>query len=143
MKFYTRKRRQPMINIVSLIDILAILLIFFIVTTTFRTRQAQIKIDLPESQTAEKATVTSDEPILLQVKGEKEILLDGKSISLDTLAAALKSLRATSPERPIAMQADRQAPFGVIVQIYDACRLAGVRNISAFTESTSGKTIDN
>ena len=126
-----------MINIVSLIDILAILLIFFIVTTTFRTRQSQIKIDLPESQTAEKIATSSDAPVLLQVKGEEEILLDGKTISLDTLTAELKTLRAETPERPIAMQADKSAPFGVIVRIYDACRLAGIKNISAFAENPS------
>ncbi len=55
MRFYTRKRRAPSIIIVSLIDILAILLIFFIVTTTFRKNQPQLQINLPESKTAEQA----------------------------------------------------------------------------------------
>ena len=128
-----------MINIVSLIDILAILLIFFIVTTTFRTRESQIKIDLPESQTAEKTAASSDALVLLQVKGEDEILLDGKVIALDALTAELKTLRAASPDRPIAMQSDKTAPFGVIVRIYDACRLAGIKNISAFTENPSNR----
>ena len=55
MTFYTRKRRAPSVIIVSLIDILAILLIFFIVTTTFQRNQPQLQINLPESKTAEEA----------------------------------------------------------------------------------------
>ena len=55
MRFYTRKRRAPVVIIVSLIDILAILLIFFIVTTTFRKNPPQLKINLPDSKTAEQA----------------------------------------------------------------------------------------
>ena len=53
MQFYTRKRRNLFVNVVSLIDILAILLIFFIVTTTFRKKQPQVQINLPESKEAE------------------------------------------------------------------------------------------
>ena len=55
MQFYTRKRRSPFINIVSLIDILAILLIFFIVTTNFRKPQPQLQINLPDSKSAMQA----------------------------------------------------------------------------------------
>ena len=53
MRFYTRKKRSPQLIIVSLIDILAILLIFFIVSTTFRKEQPRLQINLPESQSAE------------------------------------------------------------------------------------------
>lgn len=49
MKFYTQKRRQPTVPIVTLIDILAILLIFFIVTTTFKQRQSLLNVNLPKS----------------------------------------------------------------------------------------------
>ena len=128
-----------MINIVSLIDILAILLIFFIVTTTFRTRQTQIKIDLPESTTAEQIAASSEVPVLLQVKSEEEILLGDKPVALDALATELRALRTATPELPIAMQADKAAPFGVIVRVLDALKLAGVKNIPAFTESNHSK----
>ena len=52
MKFYTRQRRMPQVIIVSLIDIFAILLIFVIVTTTFKREQPAVTIKLPESKTA-------------------------------------------------------------------------------------------
>jgi biopolymer transport protein ExbD len=134
MRFYTRKRRAPSIIIVSLIDILAILLIFFIVTTTFRKSQPQLQINLPESKSAEQAPAEKDEPVVLSVKSADEISLDGKPVTLDLLAEALKTVRTQAPSRPIAMQADREAPFGVVVKVLDALKDAGVKNIPAFTQ---------
>ena len=68
MQFYTRKRRNLFVNVVSLIDILAILLIFFIVTTTFRKKQPQVQINLPDSKEAETSSAPSTEPVVLRVK---------------------------------------------------------------------------
>ena len=139
MRFYTRKRRAPSIIIVSLIDILAILLIFFIVTTTFRKNQPQLQINLPESKSAEQAPAEKDEPVVLSVKNADEISLDGKPVTLDLLADALKTVRAQAPARPIAMQADREAPFGVVVKVLDALKDAGIKNIPAFTQPEEPK----
>lgn len=134
MKFYTRKRRSPAVIIVSLIDILAILLIFFIVTTTFKKDQPQLEINLPESRTAAPAADAPVEPMVLRVKNADEIMLDTESVPLDDLAARIRSAREEYPERPLAMQADRDAAFGVVVQVLDALKEAGVQNIPAFTD---------
>jgi biopolymer transport protein ExbD len=139
MRFYTRKRRAPSIIIVSLIDILAILLIFFIVTTTFRKNLPQLQINLPESKSAELAPAEKNEPVVLSVKSADEISLDGKPITLDLLAEALKTMRTQAPTRPIAMQADREAPFGVVVKVLDALKDAGIKNIPAFTQPEEPK----
>ena len=137
MRFYTRKRRNPTILIVSLIDILAILLIFFIVTTTFRKEQPRLQINLPESKTAEKAAAEKAEPLVLRVKSAEEITLNNEPVALDSLGDALKAAREKDPERPIAMQADREAAFGVVVKVLDALKAAGVKNIPAFTQPES------
>ena len=125
--------------IVSLIDILAILLIFFIVTTTFRINQPQLQINLPESKSAEQAPAEDNQPLVLRVKSAEEITLDEKPVTLESLAASLKTLRDQAPQRPIAMQADREAPFGVVVKVLDALREAGVKNIPAFTQPEQKK----
>jgi biopolymer transport protein ExbD len=134
MKFYTKKRRAPSIIIVSLIDILAILLIFFIVTTTFKKNQPQLKINLPDSKSAEAAAAEKTEPLVLGVKGEDAITLGDQAVPLAGLAAALKAARAEAPHRPIALQADKAAPFGVVVTVLDALKEAGIQNIPAFTQ---------
>jgi biopolymer transport protein ExbD len=139
MRFYTRKHRAPSIIIVSLIDILAILLIFFIVTTTFRKNQPQLQINLPESKTAEQAPSAQSDPAVLRVKSADQITLDEKPVTLEALAQTLKALRDQAPSRPIAMQADREAPFGVVVKVLDALRDAGIKNVPAFTQPEEQK----
>jgi len=134
MRFYTRKRKSPVIILVSLIDILAILLIFFIVTTTFRKEQPRLQINLPESKSAESVASDNKKPLLLQVKGAEEITLDNKPVTLEALAATLKGARDANPDRSIALQADREAPFGVVVRVLDALKQAGIKNIPAFTQ---------
>jgi biopolymer transport protein ExbD len=134
MKFYIRKRRSPLINIIPLIDILVILLIFFIATTTFKKQQPQLDITLPESKTATVAPATKVEPLVLRVKSADQITLDEKPVVLASLAADIRAARQAAPDRPVAMQADTLAPFGVVVKVTDALKEAGVTDVRAFTQ---------
>lgn len=134
MQFYTRKRRSLVINVVSLIDILAILLIFFIVTTNFRKPQPRLQINLPDSKAAESAPAESTQPLVLRVKNGDEITLDDQPATLDSLAKKLRAARQATPDRPIALQADREAPFGVVVKVLDALKAAGLKDVPAFTQ---------
>lgn len=134
MRFYTRKKRSPQLIIVSLIDILAILLIFFIVSTTFRKDQPRLQINLPESQSAEVVAAEKLEPLILRVRSAEEITLGPNPVALEGLSAALRAARTASPDRQIAMQADREAPFGVVVKVLDALKQAGMKNIPTFTQ---------
>ncbi len=131
MKFYTRKRRAPNVIIVSLIDILAILLIFFIVTTTFKKNLPQLKIALPESRTAAAAD-TKAVPFVLEVQDAQNVRLDGRQVGLEGLSGALREIDSAHPGRGVAMQADENVPFGVIVKVLDAFRSAGIKNLPAF-----------
>src|SRR5215212_5739811 len=94
MNFAVRKRRAPSIIIVSLVDILTILLIFFVVSTTFRKDQPEVQINLPESKTATK-TPAELEHAIVSVDGNDEIKLDGKTIAVEELEGAVKSLPDT------------------------------------------------
>ncbi len=134
MQFYTRKRRSPAINIVSLIDILAILLIFFIVTTNFRKSQARLQINLPDSKAAETAAAEQKEPIVLRVKNAAEISVDDNPATLENLHTMLAEARQKFPGRSVALQADREAPFGVVVKVLDSLKAAGLKDVPAFTQ---------
>jgi len=131
MKFAVRKRRAPSIIIVSLVDILTILLIFFVVSTTFRKDQPEVQINLPESKTATSAPAEL-EHALLSVSENDEIKLDGKTIAVEDLESAVKNLPDTQ-RTSLALQADKKASFGTIVKVMDALKLAGVKNLPAFT----------
>lgn len=126
---------MPSVIIVSLIDILAILLIFVIVTTTFRRDQPEIVIKLPESTSA-VAAPNPAQPAVLSIgpKGESEIFLEKEHVTLEDLKAALTEMLRVTPDRPLALQADTNAPFGVIIKVLDILKEAGVKNLPAFTE---------
>jgi biopolymer transport protein ExbD len=131
MKFAVRKRRAPSIIIVSLVDILTILLIFFVVSTTFKKDQPEVQINLPESKTAIKAPAEAEHAIVT-VDQSDEIKLDGKTISADQLEGAVRDLSAER-RATLVLQADKKASFGTIIKVMDALKLAGVRNLPAFT----------
>jgi len=135
VNFYTRKRRTPQVIIVSLIDIFAILLIFVIVTTTFKRPQAQVTIKLPESRTAATEEGAQD-PILLSIGENDEIFLDAQKVSIDELKAMIEKLVAQKPPPSLALNADKKAPFGTVIKVLDVLKEAGVKgNLAAFTEN--------
>ena len=137
MRFYTKRRKMPSITIVSLIDILAILLIFFIVTTTFRDKLPQLQINLPESKTASASTQPAKTIVLLQIKGVDQIMLDGKAVTAKNLGPAIKEVQKSHPGCSITMQADKEAPFGTVVSVLDALQEAGIKNIPAVAKPIS------
>ena len=119
MQFVRKPRRQPVINIISLIDILIVLLIFYIATTVFKKSEPKIKIIVPSST---RATTTPNEtlPSIIYVTEDSKIFLDDAPVDPDKLGDLLKSKLAANPDFKVAMKADTKAPFGVIVQVMDA-----------------------
>ena len=131
MKFAVRKRRAPLIIIVSLVDILIILLIFFVVSTTFKKDQPEAQINLPESKTAQKRPGELEHAIV-SIDQNDEVKLDGRAITVDELEGAVSGL-PEARKSALALQADKKASFGTIIKVMDALKLAGVRNLPAFT----------
>jgi len=119
--------------IVSLIDILAILLIFVIVTTTFRRDQPEVVIKLPEAKSA-LAVPNTSQPLVLTISATEEIFLEKKPVTLDNLKSTLDGMLAATPNRGLAINADTKAPFGLIIKVLDILKDSGVRNIPAFME---------
>ena len=133
MKFAVRKRRAPSIIIVSLVDILTILLIFFVVSTTFKKDQPEVQINLPESSTANVAPAQTEHAIV-SVSEADEVTLDGNPLPVEELETAVRNLPATR-KTTLALQADKKASFGTIIKVMDALKLAGVKNLPAFTNA--------
>ena len=134
MNFMPRRRRKPEIIIVSLIDIFAILLIFMVMTSQFKTEQPEVTIKLPESKSA-VAAENPGHPVVLSISETEEIFLDAKKVGIGDLRAALEALLEQSPPPHLALNADKKAPFGTIIKVLDVLKEAGVKgSLSAFTE---------
>jgi biopolymer transport protein ExbD len=125
MNLRPRRRPVPMIPIVSLIDIMVILLIFFVATTTFKKDKTQVKITLPESKSLGGSAQSSESRVTISINEEQKIFLDGKPVELEQLAAAIGAMKEAQPEMKLELQADTTAALGVLVKVWDALRDAG------------------
>ncbi|HEY8649556.1 MAG TPA: biopolymer transporter ExbD [Chthoniobacterales bacterium] len=134
MNFSVRKRRAPNIIIVSLVDILIILLIFFVVSTTFKKDQPEVQINLPQSKTA-TAKPAELEHAIVSVDENDSVKLNGKDIAVDQLEEAVRNLSAEQ-RSSLALRADQKTSFGTIIKVLDALKLAGIKNLPAFTQTT-------
>ena len=114
------------INITPLLDIVFIMLIFFVVTTSF-VKEAGIEVNRPTAQTAERKEHTS---ILIAITPAGEIWIDRRIVDIRSVRAAIERLRAENPEGTVVIQGDRKAQIGLLVQVMDQVRKAGVSNVS-------------
>ncbi len=128
MSFHVKKRRTPVIPIVALIDILTVLLIFFVVTTTFKKDQpnALLKIALPQAGSL-TPTVETTPRTALSVTADSQIFLDEQPVALEELAAAITAFRQARPDARLELKADEASPLGTLVKVWDALAAAGLK----------------
>jgi len=111
-----------------------ILLIFFLVTTSF-VREAGVEIHRP---TAATAIVKDKTSILIAVTRENRIFMDGREIDIRTVRANVERAVAENPEGSVVVVADRVSQTGTIIKVMDQCRLSGVSNISLAASPGNG-----
>ena len=134
MNFYQKRRRRPEIIIVSLIDIFAIMLIYMVMSMQFKEHKAAVAIKLPESKSA-VVTAQPAKSVVLSIAENEDVFLDAKKIDVEALKPAIIDLMKQEPPPTLALNADKKAPFGVVIRVLDVLKEAGVRgNLSAFTE---------
>ncbi len=138
MDFKTKKKKGTIINITSLIDVLFLLLIFMMVSSTFM-EEPGIKLDLPETNSA--PSVKKSEYTLSVEKGG-ELFLNEKSIKLEDLEENLKSTLAEMKDESLILKGDTNIPYGKVVKIMDIVKKSGVKKlIIATRQGTSEKKV--
>jgi biopolymer transport protein ExbD len=118
------------VNITPLIDIVFIMLIFFIVTATF-VKEAGIDVNKPDAPTAE---VKKKANILIAIDANNNIWLDRRKIDIRSVVPNIKRLRSENPEGSVVIQADEESKNKMLVEVMDAARQAGVTNIALAAE---------
>lgn len=134
MKFRTTEREPPDINLTPLIDVVFLLLIFFMVSTTFD-RASELSIDLPESSAAPE----SEQKVVVDVAidGNGRVYVNGRQLinrQLGTLQEALKIATNGNNDIPVVVNADANTPYQTIVTIMDAARKLGLARLRFPTE---------
>lgn len=114
------------INLTPLIDMVFILLIFFLVTSSF-TKESGIDVNRPKAQTATRQEHAS---IIIGIDENGEIWIDNKNIELRSVRALIEYTKSQNPEGKIVILADENVETGVTVEVLDQVRLAGITNVS-------------
>lgn len=124
MRIYTRKTVISTVNLVPLLDILTILLIFFIVHTEFKRQSNVLNLALPETHALAGENGRTDD-ILLEVGDNGTLALAGREIRSDNLAEAVHALRREHPEAQLQITASRGASMGQFIEVMDKLTEAG------------------
>lgn len=126
-----REEEEAVIDMTPMLDVVFIMLIFFIVTTSF-VKEAGIDVNRPEASQA------SDQPsanIFIAITENGEVWMDRRMVDVERVAANLERLLAEQPSDMVVIQADRGARHGVVVQVMDQIKEAGIAQISIAAEN--------
>ena len=136
MKF--RNRSEPgtvAFQIAPMVDILLVLLCFFVVTWSMARKENELDVRVPSAQAGQESNPVVNQTVL-NVKADGSIVWDRKLITRDALLERLKSLAALFPDYAIILRGDVKTDYDHIVQVLDTCRQAGIWNV-AFATSKS------
>ena len=129
---HSRKRSGAVaeVNMTPLIDMVFILLIFFIVTTSF-VKETGVDVSRPSANTAVKKELAN---ILISITPNDEVWMDKRQIDRRAVRANVERMHAENPEGSVIILADKDAKTGLLIEVMDQARLAGVANVSIAAE---------
>ena len=125
MRFYRPPRKRAEVPIVPMIDILFILLIFFIVSTTFKKPRNVLRIELPTVNEVPSESVTETRSVLA-VANDGKITLDSLAVPQGLLEPYLQAFQKQNPGRKLELEADRNLPLEQLLKVWDALTRAGI-----------------
>ncbi len=133
MKFRTRAAPNIIgFQIAPMVDILLVLLVFFIVTWSFARKENELDVKVPSAQNAKESNPVVNQTVL-NVKADGTVVWNGKVITLPDLAVKLKELSGLFPDYAIIVRGDERAPFLFIAKVLDTCREANIWNVAFAT----------
>ena len=121
-----REDDEAEVNLTPMLDVVFIMLIFFIVTASF-VKESGIDVNRPDASTA---TVKERGNILVAITENNQIWIDRRQVDVRSVRANIERLHAENPQGAVVIQADENSKNGLLVQVMDAARQAGVLNVS-------------
>ena len=139
MKFRTTRREDLDLNITPLIDIVFLLLIFFMVSTTFQ-KESQLRVQLPEADQQEQQQ--PERPLEIVISADGQYAVGGRTLSDNRLPSLLQALRQAAGDerdRPLVVRADARTPHQAVVRAMDAAAQLGLTRLSIATSRSAGE----
>lgn len=139
MKFGADKAsRAPAVALTSMLDVIFLLLCFFVTVSVFSQWESEISIKLPASKTAEQPERLPGE-IIVNLSKEGVVKVNGAVMPLHELKARLAKIARFFPGQPVIIRADRDTRYESLVEVMDTCREADVWNFSLATEGEASR----
>jgi len=124
---------EPAPNLAPMIDVILVLTIFFMCATKFSADERRFDLDLPQADGA--ADQAAPGPEVVEVAADGSLRLAGTDVSLAALAGRLEDARATRPDLAVTIRGERTVSHGRMTEIYEVCRVAGVRHVAIAVRS--------
>ncbi len=125
-----REQEESEVNLTPMLDVVFIMLIFFIVTASF-VKEAGIDVSRPPAATAERKERGN---IQIAITENDQIWMDRRQVDPRALRANIERLHAENPQGSVVIQADKNSKNGLLVMVMDAARLAGVKSVALAAE---------
>ncbi len=129
MQMRVRKKRSLILNVTSLIDVLFLLLIFFMISTTFLSQPA-IKMELPK---ARHSDIVRQKPLVVYIDQFGKVFLNDEPMEIPLLGEALRRKLNESTDKALVLKADSRVSHGNVIEVLDIVKGAGVKKLIVST----------
>ena len=134
MRFRPKKQEVQNIDVSPLIDMVFILLIFFMVTTTF-VKDMQLELDRPSASSASKA---SSKVIRVYIDNVGDVFIDNQPVKVWAIQSKLRDMLRTSTEKSVLVVSDSTIPVEKLIDVVDECRMSGAKDVAVATLKEMG-----
>jgi len=125
MQLKRRKSRKILINITSLIDVLFLLIIFFMVSSTF-VEKPGMDLELPESETS---TLKEIKDLVLQIQADETMFLNNRPVGWSDLKGSIENEYKQNPDAALILKADKDVRHGSVVRVMDIAKQVGIKRL--------------
>ena len=134
MRFRQKSQNVDTVDVSPLIDMVFILLIFFMVTTTF-VKDMQLELNRPS---AASASLASTKVTRVYIDNSSEIYIDNQSVKLWAVQSKLRDILRTATEKSVLIITDTDIPVNVLIDVVDECRQSGAKDVAVSTTKEMG-----
>ncbi len=129
MPLKTHRDELPSLNLTPMIDIVFLLIIFFMVSTSFSQMERDIRLQVPRVKSTGPLTPAPEKKVI-NVYRDGRITLDGQPVTLEELQRRLRHARKLYPDQGVVIRGDGQGTFQRVAEVLDSCRQAGLKELA-------------
>ncbi len=137
MRLDREDAEEPELNLTPLIDVVFLLLVFFLVSTTFKRDEVEMDLNLPEATSGDSSE--DGKLLIINVKRDGAVFVDGRRVSSEALKQKLKAAARRDKDQEVLIRGDEQARYGVIAAVLNACHEVALHAVALGADNAQGR----